>query len=316
MEISKRKLFCAMKKDNLSDLDLLREITQDLWRPELEQASSKFHITIAWVAVIIDPVFALTDYFNIPDSWQSILLIRLSVSAITLVILLLRKRLNVPSYVIAAIPFLLISLQNAYVYSVIGVDHVLGQNLNYMALLFGAAMFVLWRWIYSASIILLSAIATVFFLSRNPELSFNQFFVNGGLLLAAMGLFTGVLIQTRYNLVIKEIRARLALKASNEAIRMQAKEIKNINENLERLVKERTAELESKNKALEEAAFINAHKLRSPVASILGLVSLIKDQPMNDDLQLMNSHLQESAEKLDEIVSSITEAIERGDSKL
>jgi signal transduction histidine kinase len=303
-----------MKKD-LSDLDLVRQITQDLWRPELEQASSRFHITIAWVAVILDPIFVLTDYFNIPDSWQSILFIRLSVSAITLATLSLRRKLKLPSYIIAAIPFLLISLQNAYVYSVIDVDHVLGQNLNYMALLFGAAMFVLWRWIFSASIIIVSVIATVFFLSTNPDLTFNQFFVNGGLLLAAMALFTGVLIQTRYNLVIKETRARLALKASSEAIRMQAKEIKHINENLERLVQERTSELEIKNKALEDAAFINAHKLRSPVASILGLVSLFKDQPMSEDLQVINAHLQESAEKLDTIVSSITEILEEGDRK-
>lgn len=303
-----------MKKD-LSDLDLVRQITQDLWRPELEQATSRFHIPIAWVAVILDPIFVLTDYFNIPDSWQSILFIRLSVSAITMATLSLRRKLKLPSYIIAAIPFLLISLQNAYVYSVIDVDHVLGQNLNYMALLFGAAMFVLWRWIFSASIIIVSVIATVFFLSTNPDLTFNQFFVNGGLLLAAMGLFTGVLIQTRYNLVIKEIRARLALKASSEAIRMQAKEIKHINENLERLVQERTFELEIKNKALEDAAFINAHKLRSPVASILGLVSLFKDQPMSEDLQVINDHLQESAEKLDTIVSSITEILEEGDRK-
>jgi signal transduction histidine kinase len=304
-----------MKKDNLSDLDLVRQITQDLWRPELEQASSRFHITIAWVAVIMDPVFAITDFINIQENWLPMLIIRISVSMITLASLLLRNKLKLPSYIIAAIPFLLISLQNAYVYQFIGVDHILGQNLNYMALLFGAAMFVLWRWEYSVVMILLSGLATGFFLRLNPDLTANQFFVNGGLLLAAMGLFTGVLIQTRYNLVIKEIRARLALKASGEAIRMQAKEIKSINENLERLVQERTIELETKNKALEDAAFINAHKLRSPLASILGLVSLIKDQPMSEDLQVMNSHLQESAEKLDEIVSSITEAIERGDKK-
>jgi light-regulated signal transduction histidine kinase (bacteriophytochrome) len=40
-------------------------------------------------------------------------------------------------------------------------------------------------------------------------------------------------------------------------------------------VQERTRELEKKNKALEEYAFINAHKLRSQVASILGLINLI-----------------------------------------
>ena len=240
-----------MKKDNLSDLDLVRQITQDQWKPELEQASSRFHITIAWVAVILDPVFALTDYINIHDQWKSMLVIRISVSMITLASLLLRDKFKLSSHLIAAIPFLLISLQNAFVYRFIGVDHILGQNLNYMALLLGAGMFVLWRWEYSAVMILVSALATGFFLSLNPALSVNQFSVNGGLLLAAMGLFAGVLIQTRYNLVIKEIRARLALKASNEAIRLQAQEIKHINENLERLVHERTSELENKTRHLK-----------------------------------------------------------------
>lgn len=302
-----------MKKDDLRSLDLLREVTQDLWRPELEKTSSRFHITIAWVAVIVDPIFALTDYFNIPDSWETLLAIRLCVSAITLLVLSIRKRFELPSFVVAAIPFLLISLQNAYVYSVIDIEHILGQNLNYMALFFGAAMFVLWRWVYSAIIVFISALVTIYFLFTNPTLSFDQFFVNGGLLLAAVALFTIVLIQTRYNLVIREIRARLALRASNEAIRMQAREIENINENLERIVQQRTAELETKNKALEEAAFINAHKLRSPLASILGLVNLMKAIPMSDEMRTTNEHLQESAERLDDIVSSITETIERAE---
>ena len=303
-----------MKKDDLTHLNLVKQITQDLWKPELELASSRFHITVAWVAVLLDPVFAFTDYVNIPESWRTLLTIRLCVSAITLSTILLRKKFSIPSFMVAAVPFLLISLQNAYVYSIIDVDHVLGQNLNYVVLLFGAAMFVLWRWIYSAVIIIISAIATFFFIRANPDLSFNQFSVSGGLLLIAMALFMGVLIQTRYNLVVREIRASLALRASNEAIRMQAKEIKDINENLERLVQQRTLELETKNKALEEAAFINAHKLRSPLASILGLVNLMQTFPMNDEMKVTNSHLQVSAKRLDNIVSAITKTIEGADS--
>ncbi len=302
-----------MKKDNVSDLDLVRQITQDLWKPELERASSRFHVTVAWVAIILDPVFAITDYFNIPGSWKTLLVMRLCVSVITLATILLRKKLQIPSYMVAIIPFLLISLQNAFVYSVIDLNHIVGQNLNYMALLIGASMFVLWRWEYSLGIILISALVTILFLHSNQVLTLDQFFVNGGLLLAAVGVFAGVLIQTRYNLVIREIRARLALKASNEAIRMQAEQIRNINSNLERLVQERTAELETKNKALEEAAFINAHKLRSPLASILGLVNLMKTAPTSEEIQLINSHLQQSAEKLDSIVAKITDAIERTD---
>jgi ligand-binding sensor domain-containing protein len=103
------------------------------------------------------------------------------------------------------------------------------------------------------------------------------------------------------------------IQAQNEEIMSQAEEIKGINENLEMLVHQRTAELEKKNKALEEYAFINAHKLRSPVASILGLVYLMKKTPLNDEAKDINNHLQQSADELDEVVRSITKAIERGE---
>jgi signal transduction histidine kinase len=103
------------------------------------------------------------------------------------------------------------------------------------------------------------------------------------------------------------------IQAQNEEIMSQAEEINGINENLEMLVHQRTAELEKKNKALEEYAFINAHKLRSPVASILGLVYLMKKTPLNDEAKDINNHLQQSADELDEVVRSITKAIERGE---
>jgi ligand-binding sensor domain-containing protein len=103
------------------------------------------------------------------------------------------------------------------------------------------------------------------------------------------------------------------IQAQNEEIMAQAEEIKGINENLEALVMQRTAELEKKNLALEEYAFINAHKLRSPVASILGLVHLISKTKLDPEAKEINEHLQQSAEELDKVVSSITKAIERGD---
>ncbi|HEY0741024.1 MAG TPA: two-component regulator propeller domain-containing protein [Chryseosolibacter sp.] len=105
------------------------------------------------------------------------------------------------------------------------------------------------------------------------------------------------------------------IQAQNEEIMAQAEEIKGINENLEMLVRQRTAELERKNQALEEYAFINAHKLRSPVASILGLVNLLNKSEMNDECKVINRHLLDSADELDGIVRSITKAIERGDHK-
>jgi hypothetical protein len=99
----------------------------------------------------------------------------------------------------------------------------------------------------------------------------------------------------------------------NEEIRAQADEIKTINQNLEQLVKERTKQLEKKNKALEDYAFITAHNLRAPLASILGLVNLITKIKLSEEEKIMLEHLQLSAEKLDAIVHTITEAIEQAD---
>jgi signal transduction histidine kinase len=182
-----------------------------------------------------------------------------------------------------------------------------------MALLIGGAMFILWRWTYSVFVVLISAVATAFFLNLNQALDKDLFFVRGGFLLIAVSAFMIILIKARYDLTVKEIKARLALKASNEAILVQAEEIRAINENLERLVQERTAELERKNKALEEYAFINAHKLRSPVASIMGLITIFRSIPLDEDGKNVVSHLEKSTVKLNDIVRDITKAIEKGD---
>lgn len=307
-------------KNRLQEGAHVLEIPSSLWKLELEKSSSRYHLVAAWAAIIFDPIFAITDYYNIPESWEYLFVIRLTISALILAALFIRSRYNLPSYIIVVVPFLLISLQNAYTYSLIGDEDLLGHNLNYIALLIGAAMFVAWDWGYSVVLIIISALATAFFLQANPTLEINQFFVKGGLLLIASAVFMGILIRTRHHLTVKEIKARIALELSNEEIKKQnieiqaqGEEIKGINENLENLVRDRTVELERKNKALEEYAFINAHKLRSPLASILGLINLLNKIPTTEEGSDVLRHLQLSADSLDAIVSSITKAIERGD---
>lgn len=301
-------------KDSRSVIrDLISKISDDSWQYELDQAASRYHVAVLWVAVIFDPIFGIVDYINIPGSWGLLFIVRLSVSATTLILLAARKKYALPSYPLVLITFFMISLQNAYTYLLISNDDLLAHNLNYMALLIGAAVFLLWPVIYSIVVVIASAAATAVFISLNPTLSVSTFFLNGGMLLVASAIFMIVLIRTRYTLTVREIKARLALKASNEEIQAQAEEIKVINDNLELLVKERTDELEKKNIALEEYAFINAHKLRSPVASILGLIHLLHKIDLNDDAAHVLRHLKDSAEKLDAIVNSITKAIEKGE---
>lgn len=97
----------------------------------------------------------------------------------------------------------------------------------------------------------------------------------------------------------------------NEEILAQTEEIKAINESLEKRVAERTFELERKNKALEDYAFINAHNLRAPVASLLGLINLLSHATTDSESKEIKEHMKSSAEKLDEVVRTITESIEK-----
>lgn len=160
--------------------------------------------------------------------------------------------------------------------------------------------------------------ATYAFTIKPPFWKTKFFYVMISFLFALMGY--GILKfrerkLVRDTLILKhkvEIRTN-EIQKKNEEINAQAEEIKGINENLEMLVRERTAELEKKNKALEEYAFIIAHELRAPVASILGLINLMSKAELEHENKIIVDHMTDSAGKLNSIVRSITTAIEQGE---
>lgn len=123
------------------------------------------------------------------------------------------------------------------------------------------------------------------------------------------------LVAEKEKLEQKVLERTREIQKQAEEIQSQAEEISSMNENLERLVLERTSELERKNVALEEYAFINAHKLRSPLASILGLVNLLRKVDLKDDEKEILDRLNGASEKLENIVRDITIAIQKGDHK-
>jgi serine phosphatase RsbU (regulator of sigma subunit) len=198
----------------------------------MEKVSARYHTIGAWVAIIFDPIFGLTDYLNIPHAWQPVFGLRLGVSAITLLTLFLYRRLGFSSATLVSVPFLLISLQNAYTYALIDQGHFLGHSLNYIALFIGAGMFILWRWYYTVAIVALSALATLVFISANAQLVLRESLVQGGLLLAVTALFTIFLIQVRYRANAQIIAGRLALEQANQALDAQKQVIESRNRNI------------------------------------------------------------------------------------
>lgn len=201
--------------------ELIEEVSVESLAPEIEKASDRFNIRAAWVAVIFVPVFAITDYLNIPDGWIRIFIIRCSISVITLAMLLGRERWKLTSSRIAVIAFILISLQNAYTYTLVQEDGVLQHSINYIALLIGAGMFLLWPWTYSVTMVLITFLATAFFFTLNGTIGLEYFLMHGGLLLIVVALFMIALIEFRYSLTVKELKAKLALQVSNDLLAEQ-----------------------------------------------------------------------------------------------
>jgi ligand-binding sensor domain-containing protein len=102
------------------------------------------------------------------------------------------------------------------------------------------------------------------------------------------------------------------LRSSQEEVMSQRDQIAKINENLEQIVADRTQTLEEQNKRLAEYAFINAHKLRGPLASILGIIGLLAIEKDDDRKQNLLDLLQKSSSELDEVVHSINRMLEEG----
>jgi ABC-type multidrug transport system fused ATPase/permease subunit len=108
-------------------------------------------------------------------------------------------------------------------------------------------------------------------------------------------------------LVNKDVKEKNEeLRASEEELLASAEELKQINENLNGLVENRTQALINQNKKLVQHAFINSHKVRSPLARILGLVNLIGYEiKLSGTGKDLLEHLNISANELDDILKEV-----------
>jgi len=109
------------------------------------------------------------------------------------------------------------------------------------------------------------------------------------------------------NVLLEEQKKEISRQSYN--IEEANVKIKSINENLEQTILDRTKEILQKNKTLEEYAFINAHKLRAPVARIKGLYSLCL---MTDSEEEKADYLNKIANEindLDELIMAIRDVI-------
>lgn len=210
----------------------LNHITPVDWQTELKAAAFKYHVLIAWVAVGLNPIWAIGDYYNSPDHFMDFLIFRLSVAFITLIAVLFKDKFRNHPEIIVFIPFAGISIQNAYMFSVMNINELQKHTFAYIALFIGAGMFILWRPIYSIIVVVLSVVANIVFFSLFGHLKTGDILINGGMLTLSVALFTILLIHTRTQLTKKEIVARLALAESNSQLEIKNEIIEEKNKDI------------------------------------------------------------------------------------
>ena len=88
----------------------------------------------------------------------------------------------------------------------------------------------------------------------------------------------------------------------SEVIRLQSDEIRKINEGLESLIEEKTLLIRKQNEQLKAYAYANSHKVRGPLARIMGLITLIQVEQEQSKGESYLRMLHHCAGELDEII--------------
>jgi serine phosphatase RsbU (regulator of sigma subunit) len=207
-------------------------IPEKLVKEEFYKSTEKAHILVSWIGISLNLVWFLGDYLSIREFWIPFLIFRIAVSGISAITLLSKNFLKISIYICMFILVLGISIQNAYMWSVMDIPHLQKHAFAYMVLFIGVGMMVLWEMKLSIILLIVTIISNVFFYILNSPLTVDEFITNGGLLVLTVLIFCVFLIRNRYRLTYKEIKSRLELEKSKALIEMQKEEVDEKNEEI------------------------------------------------------------------------------------
>lgn len=123
-------------------------------------------------------------------------------------------------------------------------------------------------------------------------------------------LFTVVVAALTYRNFVQKKKANEQLHQLNKQVSEQNEEISLINENLEKEAQRRTEKIRLQNEKLIEYAFFNAHRVRGPLARVLGLTMLIEKDLTAEEVKDLSKKVKASAEELDAVVREISRKLD------
>lgn len=113
----------------------------------------------------------------------------------------------------------------------------------------------------------------------------------------------------RKNIENKIRLQREEILSKNHELQQKQQLVNKINESLESKIKERTEILEKKNTQLQEYTYVNSHLLRGPLCRILGIIYLLENNLLNNEMDYLKE-LKTSAAELDDLIKKISRNLE------
>jgi|GEM_PF-2770767 len=269
------------------------------WKRGLDGLATERHVMAAWVAVLLNPFWAINDYLILPGHWKHFLVIRIFISLITLWCILFRNKLNINHRILVFVPFLGICLQNAYMGSVMNVTTLQIHTFAYTAIFIGAGMLLIWPAVYSVAVVLITGVFNIILFNLLSPLGIREILLNGGLLTFTVAVLTIVLTHDRYESLKKEMKTKINLAESNNKILEQKDTIE-----------KQVGELNKVNKRLSRFAYIISHDLKAPLRGVRHLADWIAtDSPLNmtsetsENLNL----LKKQVTKMEQMINGVLE---------
>jgi sigma-B regulation protein RsbU (phosphoserine phosphatase) len=117
-------------------------IHESVVKEEFNRTTEKAHVIACWIGIVLNLVWFLGDYLSIPEYWIPFLNFRIVVSVISLIALMAKNYFKISIYTCIFILVLGISVQNAYMWSVMDIPHLQKHAFAYMVLFIGVGMLV------------------------------------------------------------------------------------------------------------------------------------------------------------------------------
>ena len=100
-------------------------------------------------------------------------------------------------------------------------------------------------------------------------------------------------------------RAYSRLRSKNREVVELISQLKEMNGSLEKVVRERTKDIEERNQKLKKYAFMNSHMVRAPLANILGAIQHLEDKTDQIAAEELLNIVKVSATSLDDVIKEI-----------